>query len=125
MQFNQSQKSTQRTMNYFANLPMDVVKCILAYDRRFVIRNGEIVTIDKLNRSKYTNIFDLLLSKATIEISFVNREWTLPWEFISNVQLTKNIQISYTCVGSDKDTVFLFNNKDRCSKVNDGVIWLK
>lgn len=38
-------------MNIFKNLPMDLVKQCLSYDRRFVVRHGCIYQINKISRS--------------------------------------------------------------------------
>jgi len=51
----------------FKKLPIDIIKCILPYDRRFIIRNNNIILIDKLNTNKYSNIIQLLLNKPPIE----------------------------------------------------------
>ena len=49
-------------MSAFKRLPMDVVKYILPYDSRFVLRNGEIIQINKLDMNKYkTAALNLLL----------------------------------------------------------------
>jgi hypothetical protein len=71
-------------MNNFKNLPMDIVKTIVLYDNRFVIRNGEIILINKLDTNKYkTAILNLLLLKKpqiysirTMSTSFCEKaEW--------------------------------------------------
>lgn len=49
-------------MSAFKRLPIDIVKHILLYDSRFVIRNGEIIQINKLDMNKYkTAVLNLLL----------------------------------------------------------------
>jgi hypothetical protein len=49
-------------MSAFKRLPMDVVKHILPYDSRFVIRKGEIIQINKLDMNKCkTAALNLLL----------------------------------------------------------------
>ena len=51
-------------MSVFKRLPMDIVKYILPYDSRFVLRNGEIIQINKLDMNKYkTAALNLLLFK--------------------------------------------------------------
>jgi len=51
-------------MSAFKRLPMDIVKNILPYDSRFVIRNGEIIQINKLDMNKYkTAALNLLLHR--------------------------------------------------------------
>ena len=35
--------------NLFSTLPMDLVKCCLSYDKRYVIRKGQIITINKIS----------------------------------------------------------------------------
>jgi hypothetical protein len=51
-------------MSHFKQLPMDVVKYILAYDKRFVIRRGKIILVNKLDMNKYkTAVLNLLLLK--------------------------------------------------------------
>ena len=37
-------------MSLFTKIPIDIVKHILTYDKRFVIQNGNIIVIHKLDR---------------------------------------------------------------------------
>jgi hypothetical protein len=69
-------------MNKFKNLPVDIVKQLLPYDKRFVIRNGEIIIINKLDMNKYkTFVLNLLLLKkpqiycVTTMSSCRKKEW--------------------------------------------------
>lgn len=48
-------------MEIFKNTPIDIVKNILLYDKRFSIRNGTIM--NKLDTIKYENIIQLLENK--------------------------------------------------------------
>ena len=41
---------------------MDIIKKILSYDRRFIIRKGSIITIDVLDVKKFKNINKLLFN---------------------------------------------------------------
>ena len=47
-------------MEIYKNLPLDIVKLILAYDSRFVIRNG--IISQRLDNKKYEEIRNKLLS---------------------------------------------------------------
>ena len=50
----------------YKKLPMDIVNKILLYDRRYVIHNGKIILIRKLDLDKYSVIINLLLKKPKI-----------------------------------------------------------
>jgi hypothetical protein len=55
----------EQTMSHFKQLPMDVVKYILPYDKRFVIRRGKIILVNKLDMNKYkTAVLNILLLKS-------------------------------------------------------------
>jgi hypothetical protein len=48
-------------MELYKKLPLDMVNLILAYDNRFIIRNGKIC--NRLDNAKYAEIREKLLSK--------------------------------------------------------------
>jgi hypothetical protein len=48
-------------MEIFKNIPDDIVKYILSYDKRFSIRNG--IIMNRLDTIKYENIIQLLENK--------------------------------------------------------------
>jgi alpha-L-fucosidase len=48
-------------MEIYKKLPLDMVNLILAYDNRFIIRNGKIS--NRLDNAKYADIREKLLSK--------------------------------------------------------------
>jgi hypothetical protein len=56
-------------MGSLKTVSMDIVKHILPYDMRFVIRKGEIVVINKLDENKYKPIIDLLKNKPKIKVT--------------------------------------------------------
>jgi hypothetical protein len=73
----------------FRKLPTDIIKYILPYDRRFIIKNGKIIVINKLNKYRKANLSILLLKKPTIYSVKVIHERTIEWnafcvEFFSN-----------------------------------------
>jgi len=79
----------------FKKLPMDIVKSILLYDRRFIIRNANIILIDKLDTNKYANIIQLLLNKLPIEKHIVyEMSDTLLWVYYY-VTFSNNKSIHY------------------------------
>jgi len=51
-------------------LPLDIVKCILSYDKRFIIRRGEIIQINKI--TKEDERYKLLLTIPQKQYDFVN-----------------------------------------------------
>ncbi len=48
--------------NLLKKLPMDIIKIILSYDKRFIICKGYIITIDTIDLKKYDNINKLLFN---------------------------------------------------------------
>jgi len=72
------------------SLPMDVVKHILTYDRRFVLRYGKIAVIRKLDLNKYKiAILNLLLLKKpkikqSRSCSAGTRGWDVYYVIFSN-----------------------------------------
>jgi hypothetical protein len=92
----------------FRKLPTDIIKYILPYDRRFIIKNGKIIVINKLNKNKYKKaiLSILLLKKPTIYSVKVIHERTIEWnvfcvEFFSNYY---GIQYDIGYMG-DKDRI--------------------
>ena len=70
--------------NIFKLLPTDIVKNILLYDKRYIIRNGKIININKLNNKLYENTYNLLLKKPLIKIySNVNNSNTFFWSYVT------------------------------------------
>jgi hypothetical protein len=61
----------------FKKIPIDVIKIILSYDRRFIIRKNDIITIDILDLKKYKNINKLL---------FNNLLKTIPKPIMKNIR---------------------------------------
>jgi len=53
----------------FQNIPFEIVKHILSYDKRYIIRNGNIIIINPIDIIKYQNIIRLLESKPKIQDS--------------------------------------------------------
>jgi hypothetical protein len=98
-------------MTTFSRLPMDVVMKILSYDRRYVIRNGKIIEIKKLDQERYEEIVDLLLAKPQMRFSCIDRDWMKAWEFMSTVKLGKCYEISYDCIGPKDIITYCFTKK--------------
>ena len=70
--------------NIFKLLPTDIVKNILLYDKRYIIRNGKIININKLNDKLYENTYNLLLKKPLIKVySNVNNSNTFFWSYVT------------------------------------------
>ena len=81
-------------MSVFKRLPMDVVKYILPYDRRFVLRNGEIIQINKLNMNKYkTAALNLLLTKKP---KVTSGFWNKPLMFWCDVRFSNGHRLFYS-----------------------------
>jgi hypothetical protein len=49
-----------------STLPLDLIKKILLYDNRFVLRKGNLIMINKLDKEKYANAFYFLKYKPRI-----------------------------------------------------------
>jgi hypothetical protein len=49
-----------------STLPLDIIKSILLYDNRFILRKGNLIMINKLDKEKYANIIYLLQYKPKI-----------------------------------------------------------
>jgi hypothetical protein len=108
----------------FRKLPIEIVKCILPYDRRFIIRNGNIILIDKLNFNKYSNIIQLLLNKPPIEKHIVHKmNDTLVWAYyyvtFSNNKII-HYDINYVCQLNEIYYSYCFYN-DYCYEMLDGM----
>jgi len=52
------------SLKLFSNLPMELIKNILTYNKNFVIRRGEIITVQKIPKNDYR--YNILLNKPTI-----------------------------------------------------------
>lgn len=86
----------EQTMSHFKQLPMDVVKYILPYDKRFVIRRGKIILVNKLDMNKYkTAVLNiLLLKKPKIEHSTTCSSGTGNWDVYA-VEFSNGCGIRY------------------------------
>lgn len=73
---------------------MDVVKHILSYDRRFVIKKGKIILIKKLDKIKYASAIEALLKKPIIKKTIHNFSSNYGYEIYS-VALSGNLEIAY------------------------------
>jgi hypothetical protein len=98
-------------MSAFKRLPMDIVKYILPYDSRFVLRNGEIIQINKLDMNKYkTAALNLLLmKKPKIEYSTTCSRGTDHWHTYS-VEFSNHYGIRYSLgyMGKKDDLVYSY-----------------
>jgi len=105
----------------FERLPLEIVKYILLYDNRFVIREGNIIIINKLNVNKYSNIIYLLSIKPKVQhyiTQFIGRSGWITYciTFRNNVGIHYNIKdvgatnkILYT-FGENIDNDFIPHN---------------
>jgi hypothetical protein len=92
-------------MSVFKRLPMDIVKHILLYDSRFVLRNGEIIQINKLDMNKYkTAVLNLLLltKKSRVTSGF----WNKPLMFWCDIRFSNGHRMFY-----GNDNIFYIHMK--------------
>ena len=98
-------------MTSFERLPMDIVKHILPYDRRFIMRNGEIIQINKLDMNKYkTAALNLLLiKKPRIKYSTTCATGKGEWDAYS-VKFSNHCGICYSLgyMGKKDDIVYSY-----------------
>lgn len=80
-------------MEIYKKLPLDIVNQILAYDDRFVIRNGKIS--GRLDETTYADIRNKLLSKSKPSRTY-NHDTNYFW----------------VCVTIDKYMIKYYNNED-------------
>ena len=87
------------SLNLFGNLPIEILKNILTFNKHFVIRKGEIITIKKIQKNDAR--YDMLLKKPEIN---------------GNPFITRNyISYSYACLpkhDGDMAPHFLISGKD-------------
>lgn len=76
---------------YFAQLPLEIIKHILQYNENFVIRHGKIFYIGKI--SYHDTRIQLLLKRPLIDMNRVtfskrpgNRPGTIVWFFLISTQ---------------------------------------
>lgn len=94
----------------FKKLPIDIVNQILLYDSRFVMHNGKIILIKKLDLNKYKTVIDLLLQKSPIrEIQLWSSEgeyWiSCSVEFSKNPANYFSYRIEYSIGYLDRNTI--------------------
>lgn len=84
------------------SLPMDIVKHVLSYCKNVVIRNGDIIFINKLDKNKFASATDCLIKKPFPQYDIFDSGNIT----ISRVRLSKfllschvNLYISNTQVG--------------------------
>ena len=73
---------------------MEIVKYVLQYDRRCVIRNGELIIIHRLDVNKYRNIIYLLNIKPKIEHCFALAVGIQKWDTY-RVRFSNDLGIRY------------------------------
>jgi hypothetical protein len=49
-----------------STLPLDIIKTILLYDNRFILRKGNLIMINKIDKEKYTDAYYFLKYKPRI-----------------------------------------------------------
>ena len=116
-------------MSIFQKLPLDIVNQILLYDRRYVMKDGKITLVKKLDPNKYETIINLLLQKPPI---WEDNLWSFGggfWKSCS-VEFSKNpanyfsYRIEYSIGYLDQNTIlygFWVNKGDsstRLAKLN-------
>jgi hypothetical protein len=65
-------------------LPLDIINHILTFDRRFIIRNGQVITINPI--AKADERYDILLKIPRKEYDY-----------------TDGVTYTYMCINDDKD----------------------
>jgi len=94
----------------FRTLPFDIVNQILLYDRRFIMRNGKITLVKKLDPNKYKTIINLLLQKppiSEVELwSFGGGFWkSCSVKFSKNPENYFSYRIEYSIGYLDQNTI--------------------
>lgn len=84
----------------FSNLPMDLIKNILMFNANFVIRRGEIITINKIPKNDPR--YGILLKKPTIN---TNNMFNYPYHSKAYVCLPQH--------NGDMAPHYLISGKDR------------
>jgi len=112
-------------MSSFKRLPMDIVKHILSYDSRFVLRNGKIIQINKLDMNKYKALnLLLLIRKPKIICKFCHNKLT----FWSSVRFSNGKGICYSmgrdwCINHLNDhVVYSYGHASQFTHKNELVI---
>jgi hypothetical protein len=111
-------KTPQHIMSSFRKLPMDIIKHILPYDKRFVLRNGEIISINKLDMNKYKHaILNLLLLRKPQVYSIKTMSaGTGEWD-VHCVEFSNRFGIHYNVdyMGNKDTLVYTFGyNEEYC-----------
>jgi hypothetical protein len=89
------------------NVPLDLVKHILTYDQRFILRNGKIITIGKLNKVAYKDAIKKIKSRPIILTSSnVNGSTNYFRSFVRFSDTAKNLEIEYTNYNESNDIYF-------------------
>jgi hypothetical protein len=105
-------------MSSSRKLPIDIIKHILPYDKRFVLRNGEIISINKLDMNKYKHaILNLLLLRKPQVYSIKTMSaGTGEWD-VHCVEFSNRFGIHYNVdyMGNKDTLVYTFGyNEEYC-----------
>jgi len=73
----------------YHDLPLDIVKNILTYDNRFVIRHGHILLINKLDKVRYADAIRHISEKSKIK----------------RIQISPAFEIMYVDFDSNRTTI--------------------
>ena len=90
-------------LQYFQRLPTDVIKYILPFDKRFILRNGEIFAINKLDQKKYGSIINQLTKKNKIIVSYSSH-----YQY-DNQNIMQNSRIGYCHVNLSRKKMIRYN----------------
>jgi hypothetical protein len=111
--------------NLLKKLPMDIIKIILSYDKRFIIRKGYIITIDTIDLKKYNNINKLLFNnllqkKSRPRMKNIRDMQGKKWQYYQ-IKLGINFIIYYhiNYMQQFKDICFIMTKKIICDSSMD------
>ena len=100
-------------MNTLKKLPMDIVKIILSYDKRFIILKNKIIIINLLDHKKYRNVSNLLFNNLLLRnprptlIKFNYYEGIISW-LCYEIKFKNNFRIIYHIDHMGKPGVILY-----------------
>jgi hypothetical protein len=93
------------SLKLFSNLPMELIKNILTFNKNFVIRRGEIITVQKI--PKNDTRYNMLLKRPVIRENFFVNTAYVSHSYVSLPKHDEDMAPHFLISGKDVNGLFI------------------